>query len=294
MKTSTKVSLLFCALCVLRGEIYSQRIAFASPTPTGWQLFTTDPDGADTRQLSKGEFDVREPDWFPDRKKIAFTTTDGNAYVVEEKTGMVTDTIASDELYFWQVSVNNNGTLLYLIGGKPENADYTSIFEIDLNDRKMSTVLQLRTPVYHLDISPKNNDILFANTLCGSDCEHVIQEIWIREAAGKTAYQLNLLNSLSRYPRWTPDGTTFWFDSEVNRSYRIFRQERDKRTPEMLFSDAAPDDNYTHPAIAPDGNKFAYIKNNRLFIGTIERPESAVNIHPFPEKPETRIKDIAW
>ena len=60
------------------------RIAFMSDRDWHWEIYVMDADGGNQRNLSKNPAEDMDPSWFPDGKRIAFTSdreVDGNRQI---------------------------------------------------------------------------------------------------------------------------------------------------------------------------------------------------------------------
>ncbi len=188
------------------------RLVVAVGIPGAHELYTLKPDGTDRKKVSsKG--DNADPNWSPDRRKIAFSATrDGvtEIYVVNaDGTGEI------------QVT-KNNGTANIAPGWSPDgrylvfvsnrsgkNDIYYAAADGkgDVHQLTQERNADYDTPAW----SPDGKAIAFASNKTGQ------YELWTMDTAGANLRQLTRHKEGDyTYPAWTPDGKKIAFASVEN------------------------------------------------------------------------------
>ena len=90
-------------------------------------------------------------------------------------------------------------------------------------------------------------------------------EIWVADTNGVNAKRLTFLNSITKYPKWSPDGSRIVFGSMKESPPQIFVMSADGSNLKQLTTEGAD-----CPAWSPDGKHIVYTdvrkKYGRLFV----------------------------
>lgn len=86
-----------------------------------------------------------------------------------------------------------------------------------------------------------------------------IADVWIAGIDGSLAVNLTREQGHSRYPDWSPDGRTIYFESDRNGETALYRMNRDGSHTERLTQGE-------QPAISPDGATLAYSREGALWV----------------------------
>jgi TolB protein len=126
------------------------------------------------------------------------------------------------------------------------------------------------TWVMNLDGSEKRKIILGDYPDWRSDSKRVVYvgpgaEIWVADTNGTNAKPLTSLNSITQYPKWSPDGSKIIFGSMKASPPQIYVMDADGNNIKQLTTEGA-----NYPAWSPDGKYIVYTdarrEYGRLFI----------------------------
>ena len=219
-----------------------------------FEIYTSDPDGANPQRLTIDEQGARNPAWSPDGQKIAFQNFAPpdfftNVWVMDADGGnsfQVTDSStggpgSSDENPSW----SPDGTRLALQSRRDGNVD---IYTINLDGTGRTRLTEQPTDDFAPAWSPDGEQIAF-ETLRDSSLE-----IFVMDADGQD--QVNLSNdpATDRDPSWSPDGSKIAFA----RAGDIYVMNADGSQQTQLTDDPGLD---IEPAWSPDGQKIAWVSD---------------------------------
>ncbi|MBN1930912.1 MAG: PD40 domain-containing protein [Desulfobacterales bacterium] len=270
-------------------------IAFVANTNGNWDLFIADDDGKNPVQLTHTDYDEKDPCWFPNRKKIAYSASDGGIYVAELESGETRRVVEHNRKRpAVTPSVSpNGGKIAFAQFRPPEEKDDTDLMICNLNT--METTRLLDQPAIQIwpSWSPDGKRIVYANVHCSSECGRIIQELWVADSQGRWSRQLLLTHGFSQQPIWSPDGRRIAFSSDHKGNYDIWMVSLDDWKLRQLTTDNGLD---VKPAWSPDGKKLAFVS---MRSGLMEiwfkdlKNGKLKKLQPFGDK-KVECKDVAW
>lgn len=229
----------------------SRDILFASTRTGNGDVYVVDPDGGTPTQLTSGNAIDAEPDWSPDRTKIAFTSTrDGNVeiYVMNADGSSVmrlTTHAATDTSPDW----SPDGTKIAFASNRGGNWD---IYVMDADGGNVARLTTHPAADISPAWSPDGTRIAFSSTRSGGG------DIYSMNANGTAQTRLTTASGLDTEPAWS--GTTIAFSTNRHgtANFEIYTMNENGSAQTRRTIQAGQD---VTPAWSPDGTKLAFATN---------------------------------
>jgi Tol biopolymer transport system component len=185
-------------------------IVFASDRSGNFEIYSSNLDGSDIKQLTDDPGEDAGPELSPDVSKIVFySTRSGNTeiYVMDVDGGnlvQITDDPADDQMPTW----SPNGKVIAFTSNRNGNSD---IFLASLDGTQTAAYTDWSSDEIHPTWSPTGPEIAFASTKDGDS------EIYIVDSDGK-ARQLTNNDYVDTEPDWSPNGRFIVFNAEPEKN----------------------------------------------------------------------------
>ena len=293
MKTITQIiSLSIILLYAANGH---SQIAFVANLNGNWDLFIADDNGNNPIQLTKTEYDEKDPSWSPDKKTIVYATSDGQLNIINLET-KESHHIAKTKLKTPKISPSfspDGKEIAFAQFRLPEEGDDTDLMLYNLETKKLSRIIDQYAiqmwPVW----SPDGSRIVYANMHCSGECGRLIQELWIAAPTEKWSRQLLLTHAFCQQPVWSPDGKKIAFSSDQSGNYDIWIIDlNDWKLQQITTCDGLD----VKPAWSPDGKKIAFIsmRSGLMEIWIKDLKNGKVELmRPFGNR-KIECKDVVW
>ena len=187
----------------------SNRYCYPSCPPYMLEVYQSNIDGSNIRQLTTGMWSVYSKTWAPDGINFAFEAQGGNPFpdnlriFKSDQSGSVPVQITTDIRSRWPDWSPDNQRIVYSI----ENVGIYSI-RTDGSDKKL-----LRSGSgFQARWSPDSRRIVF----CEAD------DVWLMNADGSNAINLAGGSTIDCYPAWSPDGARIAFVSDRSGSSQVW------------------------------------------------------------------------
>jgi len=270
------------------------KMAFVANVEGNWDLFLVDENGQNLIQLTNSPYDENEPCWSPDRKKIIYSTSDGELNIIDINTKEHYRLPIRDKKdKKTSASFSPSGKEIIYVYFKPKTADDTALAIFDLDKKINKILLDQYGPQYFPSWSPNSKQIVYTNVHCSSECGRVIQELWIADPEGDYARQILMTNSLCMQPVWSPDSKRIAFASDKAGNFDIWILSLEDWKLQQLTTDPHFD---VSPAWSREGDKIAFVstRSGRMAIWIKDLKSGGLKrLAPFPNL-EVECKDVAW
>jgi TolB protein len=256
----------------LTGEkgIHNTKIAYAVLQGEGKEIFISDFDGANIKQITQNYSINLSPAWAPDGKRIAFTSylkRNPDLYLID------LDGKNLHRLSYYpglnaSPSWSPDGKQIALMMGMEGKSD---IFLIDANGGNPKKLTKSHGNEASPSWSPDGKWIAFVSDRSGSP------QIYVMAKDGSEVRRLTYEGNYNTNPSWSPKGDRIAFCGRVGGRFNIFTIAIDGSGLQRLTSDSG---NNESPTWSPDGRYIAFSSNrtggSKIFVmnanGINQRP----------------------
>ena len=219
------------------------------------QLFMSDTDGRNERQMTRDATDKEDPAWSPDGRRLAFVVlgTGKNAMHVMNLDGsgdrVVSPATQSPIHPAW---MPDGRSILYCTDDDlhPPQKNSAEVYRIDIATGTIATLITGGVNTYQVP-SPDRTRIAFRKML-GTN-----SEVFVANIDGSGITNLTDHPALEGWPAWSPDGRRLAFAANRNSAYQIFVMNADGSDVRLV---ANTEGRATAPKWSPDG-KNIYFSN---------------------------------
>ena len=243
MNISRKLAVMAALLVTIVGTAQTDPLwmRFCAISPDGstiafsykGDLFTVPVQGGTARQLtSNAEYDAY-PVWSPDGLRVAFASArEGSldVYLIDKDGGapkrLTTDSGNETPLCFL-----DNGTVLFEATNIPTaksilfaSRSFPQVYQVSTEGGRARLFSEL--PMQDLDING-NGDILYHDIKGYEDpyrkhhTSSITRDIWLKQNGKFT--KMTTFNGEDRTPRWAPDGSTYYYLSEQDGTFNVYK-----------------------------------------------------------------------
>ncbi len=286
LEDQRKIVLRFCSEMMYRltGKrgIFESMIAFVSTTTGNKEIFTSEFDGHDVKQVTRTKSLTLFPAWSPDGASIAYTSyqNDKPEIFIRHLADQTEKKISFDGI---------NITPVWVPGGEKMCA--TLSFEGDeeiyllTNNGKIDKRL---TKNWGIDVSPSfspdGKNMAFVSKRFGSP------QIFIQNLDSGAVRRLTYEGKYNTQPDWSPAGDYIAYSAMENGQSDIFVIRTDGEDLKQLTRDSGSNES---PAWSPDGSLIAFSSNrtgkSRIYVMTASGTDQRILINLSGEQ-----TDPAW
>ena len=203
-------------------------------------IYTVPTTGGNAKQItSHSSYDTR-PVWSPDGSKLAFASNrDGgfDVFVVSKDGGAVKRLTSHSANEYPEAFLDNN-RLLFSTFIQPDAANqqfpsamFTQLYEVDMEGNRPT----LFSPLHLESISINGDKILYTDKKGYEDAwrkhhtSSVTRDVWLYDTTKQTHSKLTNYKGENRNGVWASDGKTYYYLSEENGTFNIYRSSIDNK-----------------------------------------------------------------
>lgn len=218
-------------------------------------IYTVPSGGGKAVQLTTHPAHDTRPVWSPDGKKIVFASNrNGNFDLfLLDKTGGVPRQLTSHSANEYPETFRDADHILYTASILADASDsqfpsslFPQVYEISTSGGR--PVLYSSLSMEHLSFDPSGSRLLY-NDIKGYEDpwrkhhrSSITRDIWLAEGKGEKQFRkITTFHGEDRNPVWTADGQGFYYLSEENGSFNIYRTDLDGKEKKQLTTHT------THP-----------------------------------------------
>jgi len=244
-----------------------------------------EPDSSSLKRIAETDYDEYGIDWYPDGKKIIFSTKIDNNYDVYtiDPDGNNLTRITDHPAYDGGASFSPDGKEIVFTSERADsNANYTKreFYKMNIDGSDLTRLTFNDNYDCCTHFSPDGKKILFARMV--SDAKDTFNpvngEIFVMDPDGKNEIQLTNKPKFDALPFWSPDGKQIAFHGQTDSVTQIFVMNADGTNLRNITNDEF--DN-RWPTWSPDGKWIAY---------TSVRGDNETKTDIFVTNPEGNIK----
>jgi TolB protein len=249
-----KIIHLFCSEIsyILTGKwgIFNSKIAFISTVKGKKEVFTSDFDGNNIKQITFHKSISLSPSWSYDRKWLAYVSyARGNPQIfiknIIEKRGAVVNYKGMNISPDWMPDQ------LKLAGALSFSGDQ-EIYLLSLKGK----VIEKMTQSLGIDVSPRfspdGKKIVFTSKRFGTP------QVYIKDIASKKVQRLTFKGANNTSAAWSPDGKKIAYVGIEKNAINIFVMDIELRMPVQLTMNSGDNED---PSWSPDGSMITFTSN---------------------------------
>lgn len=212
-------------------------------------IFTVPVTGGRATQLTTHTAYETAPVWSPDGKQIAFASNrEGgfDVYVIDCNGG-VPRRVTSHSANEYPETFRDAHTILYraAIQQCAEDGHFpgeTQVYSIDIQGENNRPVLFSSLTMEEISINSKGQVLYqdkkgYEDTFRKHHRSPITRDIWLTQANGQRNYkQLTTFTGENREPVWASDGTSYFYLSEENGSFNVYKSDIQGGKPRQLTS----------------------------------------------------------
>lgn len=293
MRYSIPISLVFVILVSVKLGFCD--IAFVANTDGNWDLYITDDEGKNPAQLTRTAFDEKDPNWSFDRKKIVYSSSDGQLSIIDLESKK-SYSIAKNNLSNPKMSPcfsPDGQEIIFAHFRPPSEGDDTDLLIYNLKTGVIRRLLDQYSLQMWPAWSPDGTRIVYTNMHCTAECGRMIQELWIADAQSRWSRQLLMTHSFCQQPVWSPSGNKIAYSSDQSGTFDIWVVDLNDWNLEQITTFEGLD---VKPAWSPDGKKLAFVSTRTGLMEIWVKDLESVGVKklsPFGDR-KVECKDVAW
>jgi len=251
--------------------VTTTKIAYVNAQSGNKEVFFSDFDGANVKQITRNQSINVSPVWAPDGKRIAFTSylkRNPDLYLIDLDGKNLTRFLSHPGLNT-SPSWSPDGKQIAVMLGMEGKSD---IYLVDANGGNPRRLTKGHGNEASPTWSPDGKSIAFVSDRSGSP------QIYVMAVDGSDVHRLTFEGNYNTQPAWSPKGDRIAFNGRVGGRYTIYTIRPDGSGLQQLTRNAGDNEN---PCWSPDGRYLAFSSTrtggSKIFVmntsaGLIARP----------------------
>jgi len=270
-------------------------IAFVANLEGNWDLFVADDNCKKIVQLTNTNYDEKTPSWYKNTD-IVYSSTNNKLSIINIHTKAIQNIEGSQNLPKITPAFSYDGKNIVFAQFKPyvsvsKNETELIIYNLKKNIRKK--IIDQHSIQMWPSLAPDFSLLVYTSIHLVSNCNKIIQELWITDTKRWCSKQLLLTNSLCQQPVWSNDGQSIAFSSDKSGNFDIWVLNIQNMNLQQITENEKLD---IYPAWSPDDKKIAFISTRsgimEIWVKDIKN-NNLKKLTPFLTK-RVECKDISW
>ena len=241
------------ALIVVLGcQPATNTVAFSRLTGDYWQVWTMQPDGSQTVQITASPADKRYPCWAGDGRKLFFRTNNNQVFSLNLDSGEESIVLPTMGLNGGVVP-SPDGTELLFPRFRTQVKDAANLWLTNSDGKDGRMLTRDAGLQYDPTWSPDGRQIAYI-----SGFGYRTDELYIIDSDGKNKHRLTDNKAIDLLPAFAPDGRTITYVSDITGNYEIWTMDIEGGNRRQLTDSKGID---TRPCWSPDGKKKMFVSN---------------------------------
>jgi TolB protein len=270
---------------------FQGKIAFSSYRNHTWQVWGIQPDGSRPSQLTHLDMDVRYPALSPDGKKLAYTDSEDQLWIVQigKKPYRLTGLPPNCAHPAWSPDGHK---IVFVSFSFKNNKETSDLWVTNPKSGQTQKLMQQPAIQMHPAWSPEGSTIAYT-TSYWKGINTFIEELWLVNHDGTKPRPLITNDVANVQPDWSPDGKRIVFASNKSGNMDIWVVDKNGRNVKQLTFDKSYD---ADPNWSPDGSKICFVstRNGKLDIWIMDsngkNPRQLTGI----DESQSESKDPSW
>lgn len=273
---------------------FEGNMVFLANFEKNWDVVLWSGNGKPAERLTKTSRDEKDPCLSPSGNRAAYTTTDGEVYIIDLGSDESRQLVFENHPGKWESpGFTGDGKKLVCSYFKPDAQDRAVLSVIDMESETVEFIFDQYCPQFTPSSFSPDGRLAYACTHCASSCGKIIQEIWIADPASGKSRQLAMTNAHCQEPAWSPDKSEVAFCADISGKFDIW--SADAKTGELtqITDHDAMDES---PSFSPDGEKIAFISTRSgkrgIYLKDLETGDVS-ELKPFA-KDNIEYRELDW
>ena len=224
-------------------------IAYLRLTEGYWQVWVTDAEGKQHRQITSDLVDKARVSWNPEHTQLLCNANDGSLQIIELGSSKVRK-IELDSLSVFDAQWSPSGKQLAYSATTSLQADNAEIWIADIDGQSKQKITNSLAVALTPAWNPKNNSVLYAAGKPGKN-----QELWEVNPVTGQSEQLTVSHSSALDPSVNPQGDIV-YSSDVTGRFNLWLMDAARKTEQLTKSTAFD----AQPSWSPDSTQIVFYR----------------------------------
>jgi Tol biopolymer transport system component len=229
-------------------------------------IFATSAIGGSNRPITSGSGFDTQPDWSPDRERLAFVRSespfDPGHIVLVNQDGTGLDRLTTREASFWDISWSPDGERL---AATKSDVDGIRVYVMNADGSGLARLVEIQSSAPSW--SPDGNFIAFDGNPRSREPDGIYR---VDVRTGETTLLVHPRETLNQAPAWSPDGSRIAFiqirvgtegEQTITKGTELIVMDADGTNLRRLASDVS----VSSPAWSPDSQQIVFASRGKLF-----------------------------
>ena len=222
-------------------------IAYLAVSGDYWQVWTMDPDGSNSRQVTKSPYEKSRISWFPDGRRVLVNSLSGDLNVIDVNTGRE-ERVECKVSGMTDAVLSPDGTRIAFSLSIAGSVDDNEIFVMGVDGSGIKKLTNMKHLQHNPSWGPAGRWIYF---LSGEDVYH--HDIWRVELESGARQQLTV-GAVYHFDVAAASDGRIAFSNNQTGNYELYVRDAEERVRRLTQSPALDG----HPSWSPDEKELVF------------------------------------